>query len=206
MPRPGQVIIRDAHRGGVSIAEYPRTEAVGVSGSNALNLGDGHRSILIGVRRRNGRPTTAADRAGESDGWPPLLLGAHSELPHLVAISWYRKLGQYQNSLETPANGPHVAQMAYQKRFCKSVLSHGFSWPSENRGVPGSIPGLAISNGCLHATGSGGGGRHRRRSAERAVFGAPAWRPGSMANPSRLRSVAADDQPPAPGSVRVPSI
>jgi hypothetical protein len=51
--------------------------------------------------------------------------------PHLVGINWYRKLGRYQNSLETPANGSHVAQMAYQKKSCKSAVSHGFSPPSE---------------------------------------------------------------------------
>jgi len=48
MPRPGQVIIRYAHRGRVSIPEYPGTEVVGVRGGDALNLGDGHRSILMG--------------------------------------------------------------------------------------------------------------------------------------------------------------
>ena len=39
MPRPGQVIIRYAHRGRVSIPEYPGTEVVGVRGGDALNLG-----------------------------------------------------------------------------------------------------------------------------------------------------------------------
>jgi hypothetical protein len=52
---------------------------------------------------------------------------------------------QYHNPLQTPANRLHLARQAYQKKSCKSVLSHGFSRPSENRGVPGSIPGLAIS-------------------------------------------------------------
>src|SRR5438132_11719283 len=53
---------------------------------------------------------------------------------------------QYQNPLKTAAKGLHVAWNAYQKKSCKSPLSHGFSMPSENRGVPGSIPGLAISS------------------------------------------------------------
>src|SRR5436853_6871494 len=52
---------------------------------------------------------------------------------------------QYHNPLKTAAKGLHVAWNAYQKKPCKSALSHGFSVPSENRGVPGSIPGLAIS-------------------------------------------------------------
>jgi hypothetical protein len=55
---------------------------------------------------------------------------------------------QYQNRLQTPANRWHVVRRSYQKKSCKSALSHGFSRPTENRenrGVPGSIPGLAIS-------------------------------------------------------------
>jgi hypothetical protein len=41
----------------------------------------------------------------------------------------------------------HLARNIYQKKSCKSALSHGFAWPPENRGVLGSIPSLAISKG-----------------------------------------------------------
>jgi hypothetical protein len=73
------------------------------------------------------------------------------------------KLGQYQHPLETHAIGLHLAHAIglhlahaiglhlarniYQKKSCKSALSHGFAWPPENRGVLGSIPSLAISKG-----------------------------------------------------------
>src|SRR2546430_16989493 len=54
--------------------------------------------------------------------------------------------GRYQNRLKTPANRLHMARSTYQKKSCKSGLSQGFSLPPENRGVHGSIPGLAISS------------------------------------------------------------
>jgi hypothetical protein len=50
---------------------------------------------------------------------------------------------QYQNPIETPANRWHIRCPPYQKKSCKSPLIHGFSLPSENRGVLGSIPSLA---------------------------------------------------------------
>jgi hypothetical protein len=53
--------------------------------------------------------------------------------------------GRYQKPIETPANRLHPGGTVYQKESCKSVLSQGFSPPSENRGVLGSIPSLAIS-------------------------------------------------------------
>src|SRR5438046_510033 len=59
MPRSGQVVIRYAHRGRVSIAEYPRTEVVGISRGDALNLDDGHRSILMGRPPTQPRSTLA---------------------------------------------------------------------------------------------------------------------------------------------------
>ena len=59
MPRPGQVVIGYAHRVSVSIAEYPRTEVVGVSRGDALNLDDGHRSTLMGRPRRQRSSTPA---------------------------------------------------------------------------------------------------------------------------------------------------
>ena len=46
MPRAGQVIVTDMRRGEVSITEYPRSEVVGVSGGDMLNLDDGHGAIL----------------------------------------------------------------------------------------------------------------------------------------------------------------
>jgi ferredoxin len=52
---------------------------------------------------------------------------------------------RYQNPLQIPANGCHGGLSVYQRRSGKSGLSHGLSWPTENRGVLGSIPSLAIS-------------------------------------------------------------
>jgi hypothetical protein len=46
VPRAGQVIVTDMRRGEVSITEYPRSEVVGVSGGDMLNLDDGHAAIL----------------------------------------------------------------------------------------------------------------------------------------------------------------
>ena len=43
---------------------------------------------------------------------------------------------QYQNPLQTPANGWHLGSERYQKKSCKSPPSHRFSTASENRGVP----------------------------------------------------------------------
>src|SRR5438132_13762600 len=111
MPRPGQVIIRHAHRGRVSVAEYPRTQAVGVRGGDALNLADRHRSILMGPSPTQGGPTTAADRAGESDGWPPLWYGRP-----LNCLTSSGSVGSESSAvpelLRNPANGLHVAQIA----------------------------------------------------------------------------------------------
>jgi hypothetical protein len=66
MPRPGEVIIRDAHRDRVSIAEYPRTEGVGISGGDALNLDDGHPSILKRRPNRGDQTSIGEERAGHS--------------------------------------------------------------------------------------------------------------------------------------------
>ena len=67
MPRAGQVIIRYARGGKVSVAEHQRAEAVRVSGGDALDFGDGHRSILMRSRptqRPSNGPTstTGADK------------------------------------------------------------------------------------------------------------------------------------------------
>lgn len=53
MPRAGQAIVTDTRRGEVSITEYPRSEVVGVSGGDMLNLDDGHRAILTGFAHRS---------------------------------------------------------------------------------------------------------------------------------------------------------
>jgi hypothetical protein len=57
--------------------------------------------------------------------------------------NWHRPPARYQKPIETPANGYHRSRSVYQKKSCTSELNDGFSRPSENRGVPGSIPGLA---------------------------------------------------------------
>ena len=123
-----------------------------------------------------------------SDGWSPLLARAHPEPPHLVGINWYRKLGRYQNSLETPANGLHLGGNARQKKSCKSVHSQGFSSPTENRGVLGSIPGLAISKDACTGASFGEVGGSGLGGAETAVLRAASF---SRPFPSRCLTVCA---------------
>ena len=55
--------------------------------------------------------------------------------PRLVSRSGSGDSGQCQDPMKTPANGWHHARAAYQQKSCKSALSHGFAWSSENRGV-----------------------------------------------------------------------
>jgi hypothetical protein len=77
----------------------------------------------------------------------------------------------------------HVAQIAYQKKSRKSALSHGLSWPTENRGVPGSIPGLAIGTFC-HV-----GGSALRTTVRFAGVSELPWRSRTTALEHRQRSL-----------------
>jgi len=70
--------------------------------------------------------------------------------PNCARVGFARRIGtgnpgQYRDPLQTPAIGWHLGSEPYQKKSCKSAVNQGFSPPSENRGVLGSIPSLAIS-------------------------------------------------------------
>jgi len=66
MPRAEQVIVTDMRRGEVSITEYPRSEVIGLSDGDMLNLDDGHGAIL----------TRFTPRSMPGDNPPPVV---HSE-------------------------------------------------------------------------------------------------------------------------------
>src|SRR5947209_3076862 len=63
---------------------------------------------------------------------------------HLLALNWHRRSGPGPESTKNPCKRITRRAQRLPEESCKSALSHGFSGPSENRGVPGSIPGLAI--------------------------------------------------------------